>query len=563
MTNLSLVLFLVVQLCLIKLSLTFEYSPIVQTTKGPVKGRVFTTIRESKRYHSYRGIPYAQPPTGYLKFAAPKEPNAWKDVFDASKEGNLCPQILNNKFVGNEDCLQLNVYTPQLPKNGTEPKAVLCWIFGGSFIRGQNMKKYYSPDYIIEEDLILVSINYRLGALGFLSLENKNASGNAGLKDQSLALKWVQDNIHNFGGDPKKVTLMGISAGSASVGYQLLSERSKGLFRNTISMSGAPLCFWAFDRPEQVRSKVMQIARRLGYNGTRENLLEFYYNVNVQSLTEVIDNYSSIDLPMRPVLEDANYVPDAFISECSLKKYMSGNFNHGPVMMGYTKNETLIYLATKKSHQELIDNVMAYSKKLQCIQHIRSLYSPAEIFKNDTSKDNYSTTTIQFTSDVAFIAPIDYTQKLLSKYNDPIYYYRYDFDYDNSLHKIDYGVDINGSAHGDEIVMIFYSDRFKIDPNANNSITLLQKRMTRMWANMAKYGNPTPNGTNDNLLNIVWPDSRKSGKMLWLNEELKIHDRYKDPIIDIVQFGIKHFGAQSNGCNLNYTKKAVKTIPHN
>ncbi|KAI4473035.1 hypothetical protein M0802_016356 [Mischocyttarus mexicanus] len=114
MKNLSILLIFVLKLCLIELSLTFEYSPIVQTEKGPVIGRVFTTIRASKKYHSYRGIPYAKPPLGYLKFAAPKKPNAWKEVFNATKESNICPQIMNNRFIGNEDCLQLNVYTPQV-----------------------------------------------------------------------------------------------------------------------------------------------------------------------------------------------------------------------------------------------------------------------------------------------------------------------------------------------------------------------------------------------------------------------------------------------------------------
>ncbi|XP_043488537.1 acetylcholinesterase-like [Polistes fuscatus] len=557
MTNLSLLLVLILTLCLVKLSFSFEYSPVVQTTKGPVKGRVFTTVRESKRYHSYRGIPYGRPPVGYLKFAGPKEPNAWKEVFDASKEGNICPQILNNKFVGNEDCLQLNVYTPQLPENGTEPKAVIFWIFGGSFTHGQNSKEYFSPDYLIEEDVVVVSVNYRLGALGFLALRNKNASGNAGLKDQNLALKWVRDNIHNFGGDPKKVTLLGESAGSASVGYHMLSEQSKGLFRSSILMSGVPLCFWAFSRPNDARNKALNIARKLGFKGfTTEKLLEFYYHVDIERMTSAVNNFSNIDIPMRPVLENANYVPDAFLSECSLKKYRSGNFNHGPVLMGYTKDETLGYVETLRGRKEILDASMAYAQRLHSSKQINAFIS-SKAASNGTTKEKSSFTDVQFTTDFAFIAPIDYTQKLLSKYNYPIYYYRYDFDYNNSLHKMEFGNNINGSAHGDDLPMIFYSDQFKIDPKANNSITLLQKRITRMWTNLAKYGNPTPNGTKDNLLNIVWPDSRSSGKMLWLDKELEIHDRYKDVIVNFVETTIKFVGGLPNGCDLKYSNKTV------
>ncbi|KAL2733248.1 cholinesterase 2-like [Vespula maculifrons] len=149
-------------------SLATEFSPVIETTKGPVKGLVLTSIRESKKYHSYRGIPYGKPPVGYLRFRAPVEVDPWTEVFDATKDGPICPQIYNDTFLGQEDCLNLNVYTPQLPKDGenTELKAVLYWIYGGSFLHGVASKFYYGPDYLIEEDIVVVTVNYRLGALG-------------------------------------------------------------------------------------------------------------------------------------------------------------------------------------------------------------------------------------------------------------------------------------------------------------------------------------------------------------------------------------------------------------
>ncbi|KAI4488472.1 hypothetical protein M0802_011578, partial [Mischocyttarus mexicanus] len=458
----------------------------------------------------------------------PEEPNAWKEVLDASKESNICPQIVDNKFIGNEDCLQLNVYTPQLPENGKELKAVLCWIYGGSFISGQNSKDTWSPDYFIEEDLVVVAINYRLGALGFLVVDNKNVTGNAGLKDQNMALKWIRDNIKNFGGDPKKVTLVGQSAGSVSVGYHILSEKSKGLFRNTISMSGVPLCFWAYDRTEDAQKKAINIARILGYNDTNTtNLLNFFYTVD-------------INVPLQPVLEDSHYVKDAFLSECSLKKYRSGDYNHGPVILGYVKNETMAYCKSTEEVQSIANSALEQVNEVTTLNQFSSFLVE---YQNETMKDEIARLVIKFTTDVSFIAPIDYTQKLLSKYDDPIYYYQYNFEYNNSRHKIEYGSDFNGSAHGDEMVMVFYSDRFQIDPNVNNSVTLLQKRMTRMWANMVKYGNPTPNGTNDNLLNIVWPDSKSSGQMLWLDDKLEIHDRYNDSTTNIFEYDITLFAS--------------------
>ncbi|XP_047352531.1 esterase B1-like isoform X2 [Vespa velutina] len=190
-----------------------EFTPVIQTTKGPMKGLVLTTIRESKKYHSYRGIPYGKPPIGHLRFRIPKD----------GKDTNL--------------------------------KAVMFWIFGGAFVVGAPSKFYYSPDYLIEEDIVVVTVNYRLGALGFLALQHQNATGNAGLKDQNLGLRWVRDNIAKFGGDPNKVTIVGESSGSVSVDLHLLSEKSKGLYRSSIAMSGVSLCYWGFSIPKDATER--------------------------------------------------------------------------------------------------------------------------------------------------------------------------------------------------------------------------------------------------------------------------------------------------------------------
>lgn len=115
-----------------------------------------------------------------------------------------------------------------MDSNDTQLRPVMVWIYGGGFSSGSNSPDTYGSDFLIEEDVVVVAMNYRLGALGFLSLNHTNATGNAGLKDQNLALKWVQKNIKNFGGDPKKVTIFGQSAGSASTLYHVLSDQSKG-----------------------------------------------------------------------------------------------------------------------------------------------------------------------------------------------------------------------------------------------------------------------------------------------------------------------------------------------
>ncbi|PSN44753.1 hypothetical protein C0J52_10737 [Blattella germanica] len=169
----------------------------------------------------------------------PPEPaESWRGVRNATKEGPICPQLnfFNKTFQGDEDCLYLNVYTPQLPPGPRLP--VMVWIHGGAFLTG------------------------------FLSLQTPEAPGNNGLKDQTLALTWVKHNIDRFGGNPDNVTIFGQSSGAASVHYHLLSPLSNGLFHRAIAQSGCALDPWAFQSP----SAALELARELvGLLGPRTN----------------------------------------------------------------------------------------------------------------------------------------------------------------------------------------------------------------------------------------------------------------------------------------------------
>lgn len=194
-------------------------------------------------YYSFKGIPYAEPPVGDLRFRAPRPNRPWEGVRDATKHGNTCPSgaILGGPG-GDEDCLFLNIYT----RNLKEKRPVMVWIHGGSFSGGSGDSWIYGPDHIIDDGVLLVTINYRLGVLGFMSTGDSHAPGNYGLKDMVLALKWIQRNIAEFGGDPDNVTIFGESAGGAAVHYLVLSSETKGLFTRAISQSGSALNPWAF-----------------------------------------------------------------------------------------------------------------------------------------------------------------------------------------------------------------------------------------------------------------------------------------------------------------------------
>ncbi len=199
---------------------------------------------------AFRGIPFARPPTGALRFCAPQLPESWVGVREARCFGRSAPQtkvgfdLVSGLEVGeqSEDCLYLNVYTPAA--DGAR-RPVMLWIHGGAYIMGSGSQSAYEFGPLVRAgDVVVVSINYRLGAFGFLHLAELDGSsgdstGNAGLLDQVAALQWVHDNIEAFGGDPGKVTIFGESAGGMSVGTLLGTPAARGLFQRAVAQSGA------------------------------------------------------------------------------------------------------------------------------------------------------------------------------------------------------------------------------------------------------------------------------------------------------------------------------------
>jgi para-nitrobenzyl esterase len=207
---------------------------VVRTKAGAVRGLV------GPNYQLFQGIPYAAPPVGPLRWQPPVPAPAWPGMFDASKPGVRCVQDTTNdpdfgRRVG-EDCLNLNVWSPA----GAAGRPVMVWIHGGAFING-SADLYDARRLATQGDIVVVTVNYRLGALGFLAhpaLGAPGQVGNYGLQDQQAALRWVRDNIAGFGGDPGKVTIAGESAGGMSVCDHLVAPGSQGLFRAAIIQSG-------------------------------------------------------------------------------------------------------------------------------------------------------------------------------------------------------------------------------------------------------------------------------------------------------------------------------------
>lgn len=229
-----------------------SHDALVETQYGTVRGTKLGSVSV------WKGIPYAQPPLGKLRFHTPQLPGKWSDVRDATTFGAVAPQDVvhlsglaealgaaetsGEQAPVSEDCLYLNIWSPQAD---TQKRPVLVWIHGGAFVVGSGSQPDYNgASFAQQGNVVVVTLNYRLGVLGFLQLgdlagEEYASAGNLGLLDQIAALKWVRENIAAFGGDPNNVTIFGESAGAMSVGTLLAMPATKGLFQKAILQSGA------------------------------------------------------------------------------------------------------------------------------------------------------------------------------------------------------------------------------------------------------------------------------------------------------------------------------------
>jgi len=316
---------------------------ILDTPYGKLAGE------KRENYYAFENIPYAEPPVGKKRF----EPvqmyqDKWMDTRNAKKPGSDCIQYFHETYSvhGEEDCLTLNIYTKNYENKDKLP--VFFFIHGGGFTFGNGF--LYGPKHIMENiDAVFVNCNYRLGPMGFLSTEDSIVPGNMGLKDQNIALKWVHQNIALFGGNPNEVTIIGFSAGGASVHLHYLSPLSADLFKRGISHSGCSLDPWVMTEGSAEKARVL--AARLGC--ITDNNDAMIKCLKEKPATDIVHGVSLFQpflfnpfTPFGVVIEKPS--KNAFLSEAPLQLLKSNHIYQLPWLLTFTSDEGYYGAAGKR-----------------------------------------------------------------------------------------------------------------------------------------------------------------------------------------------------------------------
>jgi para-nitrobenzyl esterase len=308
--------------------------PIIETGYGPVRGT------DDGRVKTWKGIRYAAAPVGDLRWRAPVSPQPWTDVLEATTFGPVSPQPRSPIPMGlgtrsDEDCLFLNVWAPSDVDAG-DPKPVMVWVHGGAYIFGSGSQPLYDGSVLADgSDVVVVTINYRLGALGFVDFSSAGFDSNVALRDVLAALRWVQDNIAGFGGDPHRVTLFGESAGAGIVTTLLAVPQAAGLFSRAIAQSSPATSIYDSNRAGAVAELLLD---RLGMTAAEA------HRAPVQALVDAsmqVFDHVPVATPGRlafvPTV-DGDLVPDYPVSLAR-----AGKTHPVPLLIGTNKDEAALF----------------------------------------------------------------------------------------------------------------------------------------------------------------------------------------------------------------------------
>ena len=452
-----------ISLCFAPLLSAEDSAPKVMTSLGEVQGITENGIR------IFRGIPYAEPPIGDLRWQATQPKTAWEGTLDASDYGPQCPQGFGEQTIPqDEDCLTINVWTPEVVE---EPLPVMFWIHGGAHVLGNGR---IQGETFARDGVVLVSINYRLGPFGVFALSEivKNTpegepTGNFHLLDQIEALKWVQREIGTFGGDPGKVTIFGVSAGGSNVNLLMMSPLSNGLFHGAIAQSAGN-----------------------GLSPSLDLATQSFLDDRILGALSVDDLAGLRALPWYRIIQsgpDSRGPSGPIVDGIAVKENVSQAFQAG-------RQHDVPYIGGANSHEgslRVFIPIPDYDQELEANREELAPFYGLE--SNDPSL------VVDYYGDRLFVAPTRFIVSQMSKVNASSWHYHFDW----VLEDVDEHVP--GAGHGSEVAYVFDSlETFTVPPEFAQAIGIpagtyapsakdleTAALVHRYWINFAETGSPT------------------------------------------------------------------------
>lgn len=506
--------------------------PIVKTANGDVQGFIKEDV------HLFYGIPYAAPPVGELRWQPPHPLTAnWQGIRVATKAPSMCFQYMLYMQRGIEDCLYLNVATPDVKP--AQAKPVMVWFHGGGFIGGDGLQGSPLQRLAKRGDVVVVSMNYRVGAMGFLahpalSAEGKAqstdvnsdsgvfASGNYGLMDQQAALRWVRDNISAFGGDPHNVTIFGESAGGVSVCAHLASPLSAGLFKQAIAESGPCM----YDNPSLASAEKQgeYLATKLGCESEEHgNLLACMRSKKPEDILHALPNdpafvFGEGEFGVWGPILDGRVLKDSIINS-----FANGSFNRVPVINGSNADEGSLMVMFSHEYRFKPLQASDYEKRIRylvgdnqsVIDQLKARY-PLEKYDDPGAAlaelfgDGYmACNVLRASQDIAKWTPL----------------YAYTFAYPDAAFILPERRKL-GAFHSAEMQFVFGSPMNWFKRHFSGEEETLSGAMMDYWSQFAHNGNPNKNGLK------TWPLFSDDNQQMVFDRKLSTSDAMKREACD-------------------------------
>ncbi|KAK2848029.1 hypothetical protein Q7C36_009711 [Tachysurus vachellii] len=497
-----------------------DSGPVIVLKHGSVRGKYITVRGLDKVVEQYLSIPYAQPPVGPLRLAAPQPVEPWEGVRDGTQHSNICLQDpddikLVSEFMSmnftltsvSEDCLYLNVYTPS-QRLASEKLPVMFWIHGGGLNMGGSIS-YDGSVLAAYENIIVVIIQYRLSITGFFSTGDKHAQGNWGFLDQIAALQWVQQNIESFGGDPQSVTIAGESAGAISSSLLTLSPLAKGLFHRAIFQSGTATVVPYSKKDTTAFAKV--IANVTECDNNSELLVKCLKEKTEEDMIKAMKAVKKHKIFLGATV-DGEFLTD--IAEEVLK---SKNFEKVPVLIGVTNHEfgwilPLIFAppgwekgmnreAVTLVVNQLVPNATSGASNLIIDEYLKHAQTPEDI------RDEFT----HMIGDLFMVFPV---LKVADYHRDAgANVYMYEFQHRPNIFK-DSRPSFVKADHADDLVFVFgacfWNNHITVTGTITEEENQLCKTIMGYWANFVRTGSPNGPGL------VNWPLYDASNKYLTL-----------------------------------------------